>query len=124
MEGDIVVEMLLGELLDALDMLGREVGAQLDGDAAVFGVEIEQLVFGARHGRGAKRGDGRGGEKQTAGEFHEASLCLPRLLMARLRASTEAAGAKADTSPPSAAIWRTKVPLTWRSPGEAGRKTV
>jgi hypothetical protein len=39
-EGDAVVEALLGELLDPLDMAGREVGPEPDDDVAAA-VEIE-----------------------------------------------------------------------------------
>ena len=37
-KGNIIIVLLARELLDALGMLGRNVVAQLDGDAAVFGI--------------------------------------------------------------------------------------
>ena len=47
-EHDPVVEALADELLDALDMLRREVGAQLDHDVALRGLE-RQSVFVVSH---------------------------------------------------------------------------
>ena len=43
-EHDAVVEALLHQRLDALDVLGREVGAQLDHDIALGGFQ-RQLFF-------------------------------------------------------------------------------
>ena len=57
MEGRVVVEALLGERLDPLDVVRREVGAELDDDAA--GGEVhEQGVL-----RVELRGKGRGGSR-------------------------------------------------------------
>ena len=62
MEYNTVVEMLLGQLLNAFDMLGREIRPQLDGDAAILRVEIKEMIVCRSSGRGAERGDGRGGK--------------------------------------------------------------
>ena len=43
-ERHVVVEALARELLDALGVLGREVVAQLDDDAAFFGVEQDGVL--------------------------------------------------------------------------------
>ena len=59
--------MALGQRLDLRRMLGRDIGAQLDDDAAVLGVEIERVRLGpggAADGRNG--GDERGGERKGA----------------------------------------------------------
>ena len=44
MEHDAVVEAFARQLLHPLDVLGREVRAKLDGDAAVLQVEQQDVV--------------------------------------------------------------------------------
>ena len=44
MEDDAVVEALARQLLDALDVLGREVGAQRDDDAALGRLHDERVL--------------------------------------------------------------------------------
>ena len=43
MENDIVVEFALGQLLDPRHMFGGEIGAQQNGNTAVFGLQINQI---------------------------------------------------------------------------------
>src|SRR5579883_1837133 len=43
-ERDVVVEAVAGELFDALGVIGREIGAQLDDDAALGGVDHDRVV--------------------------------------------------------------------------------
>ena len=42
-EGRVVIEMVMAEKFDPLDMFGRQVRAQLDGDAAILGVQIDRV---------------------------------------------------------------------------------
>ena len=42
-EDDAVVELALHKRLDLLDVLGREIGAQLDDDLAVLCVEVDDI---------------------------------------------------------------------------------
>ncbi len=44
MEGDAVVEFLPDECLDAFDVAGREVRAELDDDRTLGGVERQRVV--------------------------------------------------------------------------------
>ena len=55
---DAVVEMAGDERLDLLDVLGRDVGQQLDDDVAVLGLQIES-VGGRVVGEGRQRGEQR-----------------------------------------------------------------
>ena len=69
MEHDAVVEMLRDQLLDLRHVVRREVGAQLDGDPAVLGVEVdgvgidgcERPAWRPARGQPAGRASGRGG---------------------------------------------------------------
>src|SRR5262249_20302357 len=120
--------MLAGERLDALDVLGRKIGPQADDDAAVFGLEEHRIlrIEAGRHrcGEHGHDADERNQEGEHTG--HGDSLAqapdLPANLDLRRRAT--AAGTKAETSPPIAAIWRTSVAVMGRTIGEAGRNTV
>ena len=136
MEDDAVVEPALGQRLDLLRVLRREVRAQADGDAPILGVEIDGVL---RIGRRLLRGGGRQGgkrERQSENEvLHGSSLDSVilgqgwRLADQRRpnfsfsRAATSG-GTKRDASPPMPAIWRTSVAVIGRASGDAGRMTV
>ena len=59
MEHDAVVEPVARQLLDALDMVGREIGPQLDDDAAAVEIEMELIFARVVRRAGAVRGHGR-----------------------------------------------------------------
>ena len=105
MEHDAVVEAFAGELLHPLDMLRREIRAKQDGDAAVLEVEqhhILQRIGGkAQAWRGTGDGDEDSGYGKNTGEHHAENFLF--------KATATWAGTKAVTSPPMAAIWRTKL---------------
>ena len=130
-ERHVVVEAVARQLLDALGVLRRDVVAQLDDDAAVFGVE-QHGVLRIEPGRQLHlRESGRGAdERDDDSENADHSIDdLPGLdqRLARnfffSRAATSA-GTKAETSPPMPAIWRTNVAVIGRAAGEAGRNTL
>jgi hypothetical protein len=66
-ELDVVVEALLGQQLDALDVLGREVGAQLDEHTAGFQLDDEGVLgvgcLGKRKGGESQEGKGETGDE-------------------------------------------------------------
>src|SRR5262245_8323840 len=100
MEYDAVVEALAGELLHALDMLRREIGAKQDGNAAVLEVEQHHILQRIGGKARAQRGTGYGGKDNSngknAGEHHTENFLF--------KAMATWAGTKAVTSPPMAAI--------------------
>ena len=76
MERHVVVEAVAGELLDALGMFGREIGAQRDDDAALGGVdhdriglvEIGRQRLGERGSRAEQRGEeGENSDHENSG---------------------------------------------------------
>ena len=133
-----VIEALLDEGLELGHVLRREIGAQLDGDAAILGVEIDRVVVGGPcHGREPDHGgEGQGQEGGPPMEgpmSHEGAVSGPlkegdgRDQACVKRAASRSAtrgGTKGETSPPMAAIWRTRVAVIGRTPVEAGRNTV
>ena len=105
MEHDAVVEALTRELLHPLDMLWREIGAEQNGDAAVLEIEQEDIVERIGSGGGARR---RGAKsKQHRGKDCETSEHHAEYFL--FKAAATLAGTKLLTSPPMAAIWRTRL---------------
>ena len=56
MKDDSVVKTFARETLDALDMLGRQVGAQFDHHAAILQFEVEDILQIERGRRRGRRG--------------------------------------------------------------------
>ena len=63
---DAVVEAVLGELLDALDVLGREVGAKLDLHEAALELD-HQSIGRISLGRLSERSGAHHGQRQSGG---------------------------------------------------------
>ena len=72
MEDDAVVEALAGQLLHALDMLRREVGAQRDGDAPVLQVEQHDILERIGRRRLAPAGSDSGKRQRADRQRREA----------------------------------------------------
>ena len=86
-------------------MLRREIGAKQNGDAAVLEVEQNHILQRVCGKAQARRNTGDGGKGNSNGENtgeHHAENFL-------FKATATLAGTKAVTSPPMAAIWRTKL---------------
>ena len=119
------------ELLDPLGMLGRDIGAQLEHDAALRGVDDDRIrpfdAGGQRLRDRGSRADQRGDEGQNSdhdnsgSEIEELATSVGEFC---LQAAATAGGTKAETSPPMAAIWRTSVAVIGRTATDAGRNTV
>ena len=76
MERHVVVEAVARELLEAFGMLGRQVGPQLDDDAALGGVDDDRILLvqiggqrlGERGGRADQRDDdGENSDHENSG---------------------------------------------------------
>jgi hypothetical protein len=67
-EGEAVVELLARQFLDARDVLGRQIRAQLDFDTARLQLHVEGVFQVGGHGlRSCKRNDDKGdGERRPA----------------------------------------------------------
>ncbi len=127
MEGDVVIFALLRQRLDLRNVLRRNIGHELDDDRTILQLDRQHMI--GRLGKGVAR---EGGEVKHAGkceieEFHVSSVAAENAL--RICAwiegpSRTAAGTKALTSPPMAAIWRTNVAVIGREAVPAGRKMV
>src|SRR5260370_42145237 len=127
MERRVVVKVLARQHLDALGVLGRELGTQPDDDAPEFRIE-ENRVLRIEAGRqrcGQRRYDAderdHQGNETDHGRPQFQRPDLPANLAWSRRKS--AAGTNAATSPPIAAIWPTSVAVVGRPFGEAGRHT-
>ena len=128
-ERHVVVVLFARELLDAFDVLGREVVAQLDDDAAVFG--IDQRACSADRRLPAVVARGRAPHRSARQELRSRRIMespgingrtLPANFAFR-RAATDG-GTNCETSPPMDAICRTSVAVIGRMIGDAGRNTV
>ena len=104
-ERHVVVEVLARELLEALGVLGREVVAQLDDDAAVLGVDEEGVLRIERRPASWLRDGGSGTDQ--GGEDGEASgswkLPVQRPVFAgefRFQPGRDRRRHEGDTSPP------------------------
>ena len=93
-ERHVVVIAVARELLDALGMLGREIGAQLDDDAALGGVDHDRILLvetgGKRlrdRGSGAdQRGDeGESSDHENSGSGRVESRCAVIDVLKRAR---------------------------------------
>ena len=128
-ERHVVVVALARQLLDALGMLGREVGAQLDDDAALGGVDHDRIrlveIGGQRLRDRGSRADQRGEKAKNSDHENSGSEeSAAQLANLVLRLAATAGGTNAETSPPMAAIWRTSVAVIGRTATEAGTNTV
>src|SRR4051794_4699390 len=133
-ERHVVVIALARELLDALGVLGRKVRPQLDDDAALGGVDddgvglVEAGRQGLRERRHRKQNRGKKPDKNCENSDHDNSGSEMRKETRRYQANfalswaATSGGTKAETSPPMAAIWRTKVAGIGRAMGETRRK--
>ena len=63
MEQEPVVEAALHQRLDLRRVFGREIGAELDRDPAVLGVEIDGVLRVARGVSGRRRDGGGSGQQ-------------------------------------------------------------
>jgi hypothetical protein len=90
MERHVVVIALARELLDALGMLGREVGPQLDHDAALAGVNHDRIrlveIGGQRLGDRGSHEEQRGDECENSD--HENSGSRGRVKGASMAAAS------------------------------------
>ena len=131
-ERHVVVIAFARQLLDALDVLGREIGPQLDDDPPVLGVDQQRVL---RIGAGGQRSGQRRAPRRSARRTERAGgswkLLWHRSGFSRSCRRTSpsdgrrpAAARSALTSPPIEAIWRTSVAVIGRTGGDAGRKTV
>src|SRR5258708_9961285 len=126
-ERDVVVILLPRQQLDALDVLGGDVVAQLDDDATVFGVDQKRVLRIGTRGKllraGGRPPDQRG--KKCKQADHGASRGQRPDLPANVafRRTATGAGTNGDTSPPMDAICRTSVALIGRTIGEVGTET-
>ena len=73
-EGRVVVEALLGERLHPLDVLRREVGPELDDDAAGGEVHEERVLRVELRGKGRGDADERQGHDQADDKTHSLLL--------------------------------------------------
>ena len=126
-EGDVVVGAGAHQLLDLLDMLGREVRPQRDRHVAV----LQRDDHGVLGIGGECRRDEGGGEKRENGHERRGEPCKmhgefseSQFLNLATSGLTTAFGTKGRMSPPIDAIWRTSVAVMVRTEGLAGRKTV
>src|SRR6185437_2719108 len=149
MERHVVVKAVARELLDALGVLGRDIGAQFYDDAALGGVDDDRVCLvevggqrlGERGGDADQRGkDGKNSDHENSGKVVGRSFGLAPGPIARpvavvtrqtrdqanffFRLAATADGTNAETSPPIAAIWRTSVAVIGRTATEAGTNTV
>ena len=78
MERHVVVKAFARELLDALGVLGREIGAQLDDDAALGGVDDDRILLveigGQRLRDGGSRAEQRGEDGENSDHENSGSV--------------------------------------------------
>ena len=70
MEDDAVVELVLHELLDLRDVLGRKIGAQLDDDVAVPELQDHRVLVRQSAGSGKRYGKGERKQGAPAERLH------------------------------------------------------
>ena len=129
MERHVVVILLTRQQLDALDVLGGDVVAQLDDDAPVFGIDQKRVLWiGA--GRQLYLRESRRHTDQKGQSCKQADHGISRAQRPDVPANfafsrtATGGGTNGETSPPMEAICRTSVAVIGRTAGAAGRKTV
>src|SRR5262249_22476774 len=126
-ERHVVVILLACKQLDALHVLGGDVVAQLDDDAAVFGVDQERVLRIGAGGqllrKGGRRTDQRGKKCKQADHGNSRAQRPDLPANFAFRRTATGGGTNGDTSPPIDAICRTSVAVIGRTVGAAGRKT-
>ena len=135
----VVEEAVLDQIVETVGAVRGPVAMHLDHERTLAGVELHLVgrrrlfVQGGGIGevlRGGGCGQYRCGQYQREQASDNVDHVISRIkrfqTLANLRFSRAAtsAGTKAETSPPMAAIWRTKVAVIGRTAGDGGRKTV